>query len=129
MPNADSFTLHVYGALAQRERELISVRTKAALKALKEKGTAKAGAVYVAGKIENFTAEGRSKGVAKSAAIRTAKADKFSSMIAPKINEYRNAGTSFAGIAGKLNAEGLKTRRGGEWSAVTVSRVCNEVNA
>ena len=38
MPEADSFTIHIFAALAQREREMISNRTKQALKALKDRG-------------------------------------------------------------------------------------------
>ncbi len=37
-PDVDSFTLHIFAALAQKERELISQRTKVALAALKAKG-------------------------------------------------------------------------------------------
>lgn len=124
MPTADSFTLHIYGSLAQRERELISIRTKTALRSLREKGITKAGDAYVAGKAENFSSEGRAKGATVSAQVRSAKAEKFSAMVAPMANEYRKDGMSFKAIADKLNAEGLKTRRGGDWSAVTVSRIC-----
>ena len=38
MPNADKFQLHIYAALAEQEREFISVRTKAALAEAKAKG-------------------------------------------------------------------------------------------
>ena len=38
MPHCDSFTIHIYGALAQREREMISSRTKQGLAAAKAKG-------------------------------------------------------------------------------------------
>lgn len=38
MPEADNFTIHIFAALAQKEREMISERTKAALKALKNRG-------------------------------------------------------------------------------------------
>ena len=124
MPTADSFTLHIYGSLAQRERELISVRTKAALKALKERGTTKAGNAYVPGKVENFSDIGRAIGALKSATKRTAMSEKYSGLIAPKVQEYRKQGCSFAVVADRLNAEGIKTRKGAPWSAVTVSRIC-----
>lgn len=39
MPNADRFQLHLYAALAEKEAEVISQRTKAALAAAKERGT------------------------------------------------------------------------------------------
>lgn len=38
MPEADNFTIHIFAALAQKEREMISTRTKSALKVLKEQG-------------------------------------------------------------------------------------------
>jgi DNA invertase Pin-like site-specific DNA recombinase len=36
LPNADSFTIHIFAALAQRELEMIQDRTKAALDAIKQ---------------------------------------------------------------------------------------------
>ncbi len=38
MPHADKFQLHIYAALAEQEREFISLRTKAALKEAKARG-------------------------------------------------------------------------------------------
>jgi len=38
MPNANDFILHIYAAVAQEERRLISQRTKAALAVAKERG-------------------------------------------------------------------------------------------
>lgn len=38
MPFADKFQVHIHAALAEQEREFISQRTKAALKAAKERG-------------------------------------------------------------------------------------------
>jgi DNA invertase Pin-like site-specific DNA recombinase len=38
LPNADPFTLHIYAALAQQERLMISQRTSAGLQAAKAKG-------------------------------------------------------------------------------------------
>ena len=38
MPFADPFQLHIYAALAEQEREFISQRTTAALKAAKDRG-------------------------------------------------------------------------------------------
>ncbi len=38
MPHADKFSLHIYAALAEQERDFISLRTKAALQAAKAKG-------------------------------------------------------------------------------------------
>ena len=38
IPNLDKFTLTIFMAIADREKELIGIRTKAALKAKKDKG-------------------------------------------------------------------------------------------
>ena len=38
MPEADKFTIHIFAALAQKEREMISVRIKNSLKQAKERG-------------------------------------------------------------------------------------------
>ena len=38
-PDVDPFVLHIYAALAEKERALISARTKAALAAAKARGT------------------------------------------------------------------------------------------
>ena len=38
LPNADPFTLHIYAALAQQERLMISQRTSAGLQAAKQRG-------------------------------------------------------------------------------------------
>ena len=39
MPSADELMLRIYAAMAQRERELISARTRAALATAKARGT------------------------------------------------------------------------------------------
>ena len=38
MPEADNFTIHIFAALAQKEREMISDRTKKALQQKKAQG-------------------------------------------------------------------------------------------
>lgn len=38
MPTADNFTIHIFAAMAEKEREMISQRTISALKALKDRG-------------------------------------------------------------------------------------------
>lgn len=122
MPSADSFTLHIYGSLAERERQLISIRTKAALAAVKARGG-------VLGNPENLTDEARAKGRQASIAKRAASADDFASKIGPIIAGYRAEGLSFDAIAKRLNEEGLRTKKGGAWAGMTVKRVLDKVNA
>jgi DNA invertase Pin-like site-specific DNA recombinase len=120
MPTADSFTLHIYGSLAERERQLISIRTKAALQAVKARGV-------TLGKPEHLTDSARAKGRQISVAKRGASSDNFARMIGPIIKSYRGEGMTFDGIAKRLNEEGLKTKKGGAWLGMTVKRIMDRV--
>jgi len=112
MPNADSFTLHIYGSLAERERQLISIRTKAALAGKEGLGTP-----------ENLTDTARALGRIASVEKRRASADKFADMIGPMIAGRRAEGMGWAAVAAWLNAEGFKTKKGGPFHAATVQRI------
>ena len=50
MPTADNFQLHIYAALAEQERNFISLRKKSALAMAKERGVKLGGARYQANK-------------------------------------------------------------------------------
>lgn len=101
-PDADPFMLHIYAALAEKERRLISVRTREALQAAKAKGV-KLGGV-TAKSIEN-----------QKAAAERAEA------LRPIFDGL--AGMSHRKMAAELNAMGVETPAGGQWHAVTVKRV------
>jgi hypothetical protein len=59
---------------------------------------------------------------------RIAKANNRASDLAPIIKELRAAGAvSLRQIAAGLNAKGIRTARGKEWSAVQVQRVLERV--
>ena len=106
--DADPFMLHLFAALAEKERALISQRTKAALAAAKERGVALG---------NPNLAEAR----AKAEAGRIAAADEFAEKIAPVIRKIQAAGvTSLRGIARELQARKVETRRGGQWTPVQV---------
>ncbi len=120
MPTADSFTLHIYGSLAERERQLISARTKIALAAVKAKGVA-------LGKPEHLTDDARAKGRQVSIEKRQKGAHNFASMIAPIIAGYRAEGMTYDAIATRLNGEGLKTKKGGVWYGMSVKRMCDRI--
>jgi len=109
--DADSFMLHLYAALSQKERELISQRTKAALQVLKAKG-------MVLGNQTNLD-EAR----ALSNATNRHKANQFANDVMDIIASYRAKGLSMKAIADELNTLGVKTRRGGRWYASTVSNI------
>jgi DNA invertase Pin-like site-specific DNA recombinase len=107
--DADPFMLHLYAALAEKERTLISQRTKAALAAKKLQGVKLGNPV-------NLAAAG-AKGRVTNQAVATA----FASNIMPVIREVRAAGaTTFQAIADGLNSRGLCSPRGGVWHASSV---------
>lgn len=108
MPNADKFQLHIYAALAEQEREFISIRTKAALAEAKRKGT-------ILGGMRDATMK-RNDAVKANAQRR---ADKLSGLIVP----LRNAGKTLREIAAELDKAEVKTARGGTWQASQVKRV------
>ena len=96
--DADPFMLHIYAALAEKERRMISQRTREALQAAKAKGK----------KLGGTTA----KSIAnqeRAEALRPV----FAGL----------AGMSHRKMAVELNAMGVPTPAGGQWHAVTVKRV------
>src|SRR6056297_2360096 len=107
MPHADGFQLHIYAALAEQEREFISLRTKQALAPLK--GTGKLGGNR--GNIDRANAAAR--------AVADAHAMKLLDTVAP----LREAGRTLQQIADTLNKSGVTTARGGRWYPTTVKNI------
>jgi DNA invertase Pin-like site-specific DNA recombinase len=94
--DVDPFLLHIYAALAEKERRLISARTKAALGALKAKGRKLGNPKLLAAAAE------------RDVALR------------PVFAEL--AGMSLRAIAGELDARGIASPSGsGKWNAVSVN--------
>jgi len=112
MPEADNLTIHVMAAVAEREAQLISARTKAALGARKARG-------LTLGRPENLTLEARQAGAltGKERAVRDMRT------VAAYAGALRGQGLSLRAIAAQLEAHGFTTRRGGPWQAVQVKRV------
>jgi len=110
-PDADPFMLHLYAALAEKERALISTRTREALKAAKARGV----------RLGNpRLADVRQRGVATNRAA----ADRFAVNVLPIIREIQAAGiVSLRGIARALDARGVRTARNGEWTPVQVGSI------
>jgi DNA invertase Pin-like site-specific DNA recombinase len=110
--DADPFMLHIYAALAQKERALISERTKAALAARKAQGA-------LLGNRTNLP-EASAKGVQ---ATRDA-ADAHARNVLPIVRQIQAAGVvTLLGIATELNARGVRTPRGGDWHASSVKNL------
>src|SRR5450759_638037 len=109
--DVDPFILHLFAALAEKERAMISTRTRAALAAAKARGTKLGGPKL---------AEARERAVVS---IR-AGADRLAANVVPIIREMQRAGmNTLRDIAEALNARGVPTARGGQWYASTVRNV------
>jgi DNA invertase Pin-like site-specific DNA recombinase len=109
-PEVDPFMLHIYAAVAEKERALISERTKAALAAAKARGV-KLGNP----RLEDARAP-RMRANAEEAARQAA-------LALPVIKPLYEQGLSLRAIARELVARGVPTARGGQWSAVQVSDI------
>ena len=109
-PNAKPFELHIYAALAQEERRMISERTKAGLQAARERGVKLGGPARPA-----FNAEQQAAAVARAQAI------------AKHLTELK--GQSARAIAAELNTRQVPTPTGRPWSAKTVIRARDRLSA
>lgn len=114
----DPFVLHLYAALAEKERALIAARTRAAMAGLKARGV----------RLGNRT--NLAEASAMGAGANRAEAEAFAANVRPVIEAVRAAGaTSHRAIASELNARRIETARGGAWSAVQVGRIVARTSA
>jgi DNA invertase Pin-like site-specific DNA recombinase len=110
--DTDPFMLHIYAALAEKERALISERTRLALAVKKAQGV----------RLGNPTnlQEAAEKGAAANRKI----AEDFARNVLPVVEKLRSAGTtSLLGLAHALNERGVRTPRGGAWHASSVKNL------
>lgn len=114
---ADNFQIHLFASLAQKERDWIFQRTKAALKAKKEK--AKREGIEI--KLGNPTnpKEANAKGVK----IIKQNADIFAQGLSDLILNYRAREFTLLQIADELNRLSIPTARGGRWYPTSVSNL------
>ena len=108
--DADPFMLHLYAALAEKERRLISERTTAALAAKKASGIRL----------------GNPRNIAQAGELgrnsQTKAADEFMAQLLPIIEAIRNAGaTTLEAMSQALNQRGIRSARGGPWRASSVA--------
>jgi DNA invertase Pin-like site-specific DNA recombinase len=103
--DADPFMLHIYAALAEKERRMISARTRAALKAAKARG-------IVLGNPQQ-AARNRELARAEAEALR------------PLLAELKHL--SSRKIAAELTLRGVATPRGGKWQSPTVLRMIDRL--
>jgi DNA invertase Pin-like site-specific DNA recombinase len=98
----DPFMLHIYAALAEKERRLISARTKAALAQAKARGV----------KLGNPALAEANRQVARERV----------EPLRPVLTELRARGGTLRAIADELNARGIATPSGASWLPMQVHR-------
>lgn len=115
-PDVDSFMLHIYAAVAEKERSMISERTRAALAAKRRQGVR-------LGNPRNLP-----QAQATGRAIQHERADSRAANVMPVIREMQALGVNtLAGIADALNKRGIPAARGGAWHPASVGRVINRL--
>jgi DNA invertase Pin-like site-specific DNA recombinase len=100
--DTDPFLLHLFAALAERERRIIGERTRLALAAAKARGVKLGG-------LNRQSVENREAALKRAEALR------------PLLTEL--AGLSDRAIAIEFNRRGVVTPAGGKWHSQTVARV------
>ena len=115
MPDANEFTIHIFAALAQQERKMISERTKSALASAKARGTQ-------LGTPENFSEEGRRKGnemmkIKAQKNLNNKRAIGYIRLLRDKES------LTYQQIADRLNTEGYFTAKGSSFFSTTVKRL------
>jgi DNA invertase Pin-like site-specific DNA recombinase len=115
LPELNTLTLGIFGTIAQYEREMISNRTKLALKELKK--------IKSLGTIKNLTIEGRLKG---SSVIKQKRVENENWNRAKTFIEHfqmKNGYLNLSEVSKLLNENGYKTRRGCSFNPITVKRL------
>ena len=115
--DADPFMLHLYAALAEKERRLISERTRSALQARKAQGAS----------LGNPSNAPEAAAIGRS--VQTAAADRLAANIMPIIDSLRSAGVrDLRGLARALNTRGVRTARGGRWHVSNVKNLIDRAD-
>jgi DNA invertase Pin-like site-specific DNA recombinase len=117
MPGADDLMMRIYAAMAQKERELIGERTRAALAAAKARGRVRGG--------DRGYRPAQAPDAAAAAQARREAAERAAHRLVLEVEGLRAAGTlSHAAIAKALTERAVAAPRGGNtWTHVTVARV------
>jgi DNA invertase Pin-like site-specific DNA recombinase len=116
MPHADKFTVGIMALVAEKERDMISQRTKDGLAAAKRRGI-KLGNPHPA------------KAVKSAVKANANRAEAYAQGLAPVIKEIQEAHvTTLRGIAQCLNARGFKTPNGKVFAPQSVKNVLARVS-
>jgi len=116
--DADPFMLHLYAALAEKERRLIGERTKSALAARKAQGAR-------LGNPRNAL-----EAAAVGRRVQVADADAFAANVLPIVESLRASGIrDLRGLAAALNDRGVRTARGARWHVSNVKNLIDRCRA
>ena len=123
MPGADDLMMRVYAAMAQKERELISERTRAALMAAKARGK------VLGGNRGYRPPTGPDTRAAASA--RRKVSEQVAHRLLLEIDILRAAGVvTYQGLAREMTERGVPTpRHGAAWTHTTVARLLARVQS
>ena len=114
IPNCDRFTISLFAILAEKEKNMISERTKNALKMVKARGI-KLGSPRPELSVAKMN-EGARKGRIE-----------FKNRIIPIINEIKSTGIeTLQGVADCLNRRGISTRHGKVWYPAQVRNLLQD---
>ena len=103
IPNCDRFTISLFAILAEKEKNMISERTKNALKMVKARG------------IKLGSPNPELSVIKMNEGARKGRID-FKNKIIPIINEIKSTGIeTLQGVADCLNRRGISTRNGKQW--------------
>lgn len=118
-PDMNELTVHIFAAMAQHERKLISKRTKEALAMAKKRGVKLGNPV-----IRTGAQIAGSGDTTKARTTKTEKANSYALNMKEIIEDIKKTGlTSLRLVAQELNHRGFTTRRNKEWTANSV-RLC-----
>lgn len=116
MPHADKFTIGIMALVAEKERDMISQRTKDGLAAAKRRGT----------KLGNPRPL---DAVKRAVAVNIERAGAYAENLAPVIQEIQKAHVkSLRGIAQCLNARGFKTPNGKAFAGQSVKNLLARIS-
>jgi DNA invertase Pin-like site-specific DNA recombinase len=117
MPGADDLMMRVYAAMAQKERELISERTRSALAAARARGAQLGG--------DRGYPPAEAPDAAAAAQSRVQAANQTAHRLMLEVEQLRAAGvTTLKGLARGLTEQGVPTPRAGSaWTHTTLARL------
>lgn len=107
----DEFVGTIFAGLAEKERKMIGVRTKAGLAAAKARGV-------LLGNRTNLDEASKI-----GAEVQRIRANTFAQRMKPQLDRLKAAGMTLAEMAEDLNFYNIETARGGEWHATTVRNI------